>query len=103
MEERKQTAVTELSAKHQKVVSISVIVLLLICYEPPLSFWLSPDDIQGFLFSPPSWQNLESLEAQVIDALSERDKAAETISSLQVSPVTKFLSSIIWCYALVWN
>ncbi|KAG7539576.1 GRIP domain [Arabidopsis suecica] len=46
VEERKQIAVTELSAKHQK--------------------------------------NLESLEAQVIDALSERDKAAETISSLQV-------------------
>ncbi|KAG2278019.1 hypothetical protein Bca52824_060574 [Brassica carinata] len=46
VEERKQTAVTELSAKHQK--------------------------------------NLESLEAQVVDALSERDKAAETISTLQV-------------------
>ncbi|XP_020882796.1 protein GRIP isoform X1 [Arabidopsis lyrata subsp. lyrata] len=46
VEERKQIAVTELSAKHQK--------------------------------------NLESLEAQVIDALSERDNAAETISSLQV-------------------
>ncbi|KAL0856674.1 hypothetical protein Bca101_061828 [Brassica carinata] len=46
VEERKQTAVTELSAKHQK--------------------------------------NLESLEAQVMDALSERDKAAETISTLQV-------------------
>ncbi|ESQ31074.1 hypothetical protein EUTSA_v10003686mg [Eutrema salsugineum] len=46
VEERKQTAVTEISAKHQK--------------------------------------NLESLEAQVIDALSERDKAAETISGLQV-------------------
>ncbi|CAN6970660.1 unnamed protein product [Brassica rapa subsp. trilocularis] len=46
VEERKQAAVTELSAKHQK--------------------------------------NLESLEAQVIDALSERDKAAETISTLQV-------------------
>ncbi|CAA7057000.1 unnamed protein product [Microthlaspi erraticum] len=29
-------------------------------------------------------KNLESLEAQVIDALSERDKAAETISALQV-------------------
>ncbi|AED98144.1 Golgi-localized GRIP domain-containing protein [Arabidopsis thaliana] len=46
VEERKQIAVTELSAKHQK--------------------------------------NLEGLEAQVVDALSERDKAAETISSLQV-------------------
>ncbi|CAF2037903.1 unnamed protein product [Brassica napus] len=46
VEERKQAAVTELSAKHQK--------------------------------------NLESLEAQVTDALSERDKAAETISTLQV-------------------
>ncbi|EOA14422.1 hypothetical protein CARUB_v10027624mg [Capsella rubella] len=46
VEERKQTAVAELSAKHQK--------------------------------------NVESLEAQVIDALSERDKAAENISLLQV-------------------
>ncbi|XP_010484694.1 PREDICTED: protein GRIP [Camelina sativa] len=46
VEERKQTTVAELSAKHQK--------------------------------------NLESLEAQVIDALSERDKAAENISLLQV-------------------
>ncbi|KAL0718583.1 hypothetical protein Bca4012_067906 [Brassica carinata] len=46
VEERKQTAITELSAKHQK--------------------------------------NVESLEAQVVDALSERDKAAETISTLQV-------------------
>jgi chromosome segregation ATPase len=56
VEERKQIAVTELSAKHQK--------------------------------------NLEGLEAQVVDALSERDKAAETISSLQVSLLTKFFSSI---------
>ncbi|CAH2043013.1 unnamed protein product [Thlaspi arvense] len=51
VEERKQTAVADLSAKHQK--------------------------------------NLESLEAQVIDALSERDKAAQNISALQVQLAEK--------------
>nr|CAD1844717.1 unnamed protein product [Ananas comosus var. bracteatus] len=50
-EEKRQTSITELSAKHQK--------------------------------------QLESLEAQLADALAERSKAAETISSLQMLLVEK--------------
>lgn len=33
------------------------------------------------------FQNLESLEAQLADALSDRSKATETISSLQVKVI----------------
>lgn len=36
-------------------------------------------------------QNLESLEAQLADALSDRSKATETISSLQVRTFYKIL------------
>jgi len=41
-------------------------------------------------------QNIESLEAQLNDALSDRSKAAESISSLQVSSMIMSLFHT-WC------
>lgn len=61
-------------------------MVLIVTYETNNVFYLAihffkqilPQHTLCFL------QNLESLEAQLADALSDRNKATETISSLQV-------------------
>lgn len=81
-EEKRQASLAELSSKHQKVnllrllgfwrLRIFIFVLLHIYNICSLSFLSSPS------------QNIESLEAQIADSVSDRNKATETISSLQV-------------------
>ena len=86
-EEKKQASMTELSAKHQKVIyfkcpdykfffitKIGWHLCAFILYKVRLNFTL-------FIFFH---QNIQNLEGQIADALADRNKAAETISKLQV-------------------
>lgn len=91
-EEKRQASLAELSSKHQKVnllrllgfwrVRIFIFFLSHIYNICSLSFLSSPS------------QNIASLEAQIADSVSDRNKATETISSLQVKLVKFYAASV---------
>lgn len=76
-EEKRQASIAELSAKHQKVNLHADKMIPLLIAATKLSLRFNP---LSYLL-----QVVESMEAQLVDAVSDRTKATETISSLQVS------------------
>lgn len=93
-EEKKQASLADLSAKHQKVRHICRMNFMLSI--PPIIFQLSS---VFFVFI----QSLESLQIQLSDALSDRNKATETISSLQVKVNSKCSLSLMHCTIFKWK
>lgn len=96
-EEKRQTSIAEISAKHQKVhfwhspkIWVFIVKYKTFSFLFPSSFVDFSKNHALSMLCLCFLQNLESLEAQLADALSDRTKATETISSLQVGIV------IIW-------
>lgn len=91
-EEKRQASLADLSAKHQKVRRAWSNEWHAFCtsYYLPIIIFFSL-----FHFSPSFLiQNLESFQMQLSDALSDRNKATETISSLQVRDSLSKLSTV---------
>lgn len=93
-DDKRQAAIAELSSKHQKVKMHQIPY-----YEAPLLEKSTISSVYLFFYSQLQFSNkyalrpltsfilfqqIESLEAQLADTLSERNKATDSISALQV-------------------
>lgn len=81
-DEKRQVVIAELSAKQQKVKMRKDASSI-----PFFCCTRTQKEINVLYFVFVFFQQIESFEAQLADALADRSKAAETISSLQVRAV----------------